>query len=73
MGKAILRNSSTSVTIPEQGFNAGTFYVQVQTDNALTNSWKYAEQYQLTVNFTPTGDTYESEPNDTTAMPTLCR
>lgn len=66
VGKAALRNSSTSVTIPEQGFNAGTFYVQVKTDNTLTNNWKYAEQYQLTVDFTPTGDTYESEPNDTT-------
>lgn len=67
VGKAALRNNSTSVTIPEQGFNAGTFYVQVKTDNTLTNNWKYAEQYQLTVDFTPTGDTYESEPNDTTA------
>ena len=41
--------------------------MQVKTDNTLTNNWKYAEQYQLTVDFTPTGDTYESEPNDTTA------
>ena len=42
VGKAALRNSSTSVTIPEQGFNAGIFYVQVKTDNTLTNNWKYA-------------------------------
>lgn len=67
IGKTELTQGTASVTIPEQGFDPGTFYIQVKT-NAMTNgNWSGAEQYTLTADFTPTDSTYESEPNDSTS------
>lgn len=67
IGKASLAQGTTSVTIPAQGFDPGTFTIQVRT-NAMTNiNWSAAEQYTLTADFIPTDSTYESEPNDSTS------
>lgn len=64
IGEGNLAQGTVAVTIPEQGFDPGTFYIQVRT-NALTNeNWFSAEQYTLTADFTPTDGSYESEPND---------
>ena len=64
IGEASLAQGTAAVTIPEQGFDPGTFYIQVKT-NALTNgNWSSAEQYTLVADFTPTDGSYESEPND---------
>lgn len=65
IGKASLTKGTASVTIPEQGFDPGTFYIQVKTNDMTSRNWSYADQYTITADFTPTDSTYESEPNDT--------
>lgn len=72
IGKASLTKGTASVTIPEQGFDPGTFYIQVKTNDMTSRNWSYADQYTITADFTPTDSTYESEPNDTRSDADSC-
>ncbi|WP_298484113.1 dockerin type I domain-containing protein [uncultured Ruminococcus sp.] len=56
--------NTASVTIPEQGYNPGIYYVQVNPQD-FSGNYASGVQYTLTVNFEARDNTTESEPNDT--------